>query len=95
MIEVGVNTVSSLRDLRELQRTVSCLRLRGIANTVVAAVDITATRLCDNGDGHRAPCCVLAPRQDAAYLCIECADRTAQGWASASPDEFTTIAVAW
>ncbi len=23
------------------------------------------------------------------------ADRAAQGWASASPDEFTTIAIAW
>lgn len=84
------------RKLKDAARFAAYRRLGTIANTTVATVDITSIRECDHGDGRRATCCVLVPRDPIAkYLCVDCADRTAQGWASASPDEFTTITVAW
>lgn len=92
--EAGRAMVQRMQD-REEQRAASHQRLAAIANTTVTTVDIINTRLCANGDGRRGMCYVLAPRSPAEFLCVECADATAQGWASASPDEFTTISIAW
>lgn len=82
--------------VREAQRFANYRRLNTIANTAVTTADIMANKLCDNGDERRATCFVLVPRDPRGHhLCVDCADRTAQGWPSASPDEFTTIVVAW